>query len=131
MVVQSPDCKNITDIKIVFSISTLVLNTLTSKWSTFVFFCLYKMADQCPQIMNCSNDFCRMLSWKQSLMERRPNTLCYRYCVLKDSCDNHDPWYQRCQQFYMSDYSRPLITVYGQVARKSSRPKLCRPKLIV
>ena len=61
--------------------------------------------------MNCSNDFCRMSSWKQSLMDRRPNTLCYRCCAVKDSFNNDGPWYQYCPQFYMSDRSTPLTTL--------------------
>ena len=78
-----------------------------------------------PKLMNCSNDFCRMLSWKQSLMERIPNTLCYRCCVVKDSFNNDGPLYQRRLHF-MSDHSRPF-TSYGHW---TSRPKVISPEVM-
>ena len=78
-----------------------------------------------PKLMNCSNDFCRMLSWKQSLMERRPNTLCYRCCVVKDSFSNDGTRYQRCLHF-ISDHSRPFIG-YGHW---TSRPKVISPEVM-
>ena len=78
-----------------------------------------------PKLMNCSNDFCRMSSWKQSLMERRPNTLCYRCFVVKDSFNNDGPLYQRRLHF-MSDHSRPF-TSYGHW---TSRPKVISPEVM-
>ena len=98
--------------------STLVLNTLTSKWSVFVWFCLFKLAGQCPQINE-------LFKWflQDVVLETEFDGEKTEHTMLQVLCS-----YQHCPQFYMSDYSRPLITVYLQVARKSSRLKLCRPK---